>query len=286
LPSDGATPALATTTAERVAPGPEQAAASTPCGELGCVQFGSAREAFLAAVAGDAQVIAIGEAHAQKDATVPSAARRFTEELLPLLAGRVSDLIVELMMPPSGCADAAAEVKKKQAPATSKQAPTDQSEYVAMGGAARALGIVPDVLRPTCADMDVVNRAGDDAIDASLAMIARLSVTQAGRLLDRDERSDADRGKAVVVYGGLLHNDLMPPRERAKWTYAPALDARTGGKLIAVDLIVPEFIADDATWRALPWVSHYDRARLGRKATLFRPSAKNFVLVFPETPPP
>jgi hypothetical protein len=257
----------------------------TPCGELACTQFDSPQDAMKAALAGDARVVAIGEAHAPRGATATSAAKRFTDDLLPLFAGHASDLLVELMMPPKGCADAAAEVRQKQAPATSQQAPTNQNEYLTMGDRARALGIVPDMLRPTCADMDGVRDAGDNAIEASLEMIARLSTTQAEKLLDRDARSEADRGKAVVVYGGMLHNDLDPPPERAKWSYATALDARTGGKLVAVDLVVPEFILDDATWRGFAWFSHYDRARLGAKTTLFRVAERSFVLVFPETRP-
>ena len=59
------------------------------------MQFDAPRDAFLAAIAGDARVIAIGEAHAPKGAVATSAAKRFTEDLLPLLAGRASDLLVE-----------------------------------------------------------------------------------------------------------------------------------------------------------------------------------------------
>jgi hypothetical protein len=263
--------------------GPAAQAAGPTGVPVACAQFDSPEDAMKAALAGDPRVIAVGEAHAPKGATATSAAKRFTEDLLPLLKGRASDLLVELMMPPKGCADAAAEVRQKQAPATSQQAPTNQNEYVAMGDRAHALGIVPDMLRPTCADMDGVRDAGDSAIEASLEMIARLSTAQAGKLIDRDALSDADRGKAVVVYGGMLHNDLDPPPERAKWSYATALDAKTGGKLVAVDLVVPEFIVDDATWRGFPWFARYDRARLGAKTTLFRVSEKSFVLVFPET---
>jgi hypothetical protein len=83
----------------------------------------------------------------------------------------------------------------------------------------------------------------------------------------------------------MLHNDLDPPPERAKWSYATALDGKTGGKLLAIDLVVPEFIVDDATWRGFPWFSRYDRARLGAKTTLFRVAERSFVLVFPETRP-
>ena len=257
----------------------------TPCGELSCTQFDSPREAMLAALAGDARVVAIGEAHAPKGATATSAAKRFTDDLLPLFAGRASDLLVELMMPPKGCADAAAEVRQKQAPATSQQAPTNQNEYLTMGDRARALGVVPDMLRPSCADLDRVRAAGDDAVGASLELIAHLTLHQATRLVERDARSDADAGKMVVVYGGLLHNDLAPSGEAAKWSYAPTLQAAVSGRLVAVDLVVPEFIVDDATWRGFPWFSRYDRARLGGKTTLFRVTEKSFVLVFPETRP-
>ena len=282
-----APPAPATSASVASRPGATAAplGAGTPCGALSCTQFDSPREAMLAALDGDARAVAIGEAHAPRGATATSAAKRFTEDFLPLFAGRASDLLVELMTPPKGCAAAAAEVREKQAPATSQQAPTNQNEYLKMGDRARALGIVPDMLRPSCADMDGVRDAGDSAIEASLEMIARLSTAQAERLLDRDARSGADRGKAVVVYGGMLHNDLDPPPERAKWSYALALDGKTGGKLVAIDLVVPEFIVDDATWRGLPWFSHYDRARLGAKTTLFRVGEKSFVLVFPETRP-
>jgi hypothetical protein len=282
---------LATACGRRQPPAPAPPAASPPspdgdaCGALECTQYDSAADAFRAAIAGDAVVVGIGEAHAQKGATVLSAAARFTRDLLPLLQGRASDLLVELMMPPGGCADATAEVHEKQAAATSRQAETNQNEYVAMGERARALGIVPDMLRPTCADLEGVRRAGDDAIAASLELIARLSVTQGARLVDRDARSEADRGRTVLLYGGMLHNDLAPKPEAARWSYAPELARHVGGRFVAVDLVVPEFIGDDETWRALPWWSHYDRRRLGRRATLFRTGDASYVLVFPETSP-
>ena len=256
-----------------------------PCGRLECSQYDSARGALADVLALDPLALGVGEAHAPKGATAPSAAKRFTEELLPALAGHASDLLVELMMPPKGCADAAAEVRRAQQPITSRQAETDQNEYVAMGERARALGVVPDMLRPSCADMDRVRDAGDEVVGASLSLIARLTGAQARKLLDRDARSDADRDKMVIIYGGLLHNDLTPPSERAAWSYATGLDADVHGRFVALDLVVPEYVTDDETWRSLPWWSEYDRARLGAKATLFRTAERSFVLVFPETRP-
>ena len=280
-------PASSSTTAAASGSAAPAAASSSPspCGDLPCTQHDSASEAFLQAAGADPAVLAVGEAHAQKGSTVPSAAKRFTDEILPALAGRASDLLVELMMPPTGCNAATSEVKKKQAPVTTQQAPTNQNEYMVMGERARTLGIVPDLLRPTCGDMDAVRDAGDDAIDASLRLIARLCGTQAAKLVDRDARSDADRAKAVIVYSGMLHNDLTPPPDRAAWSYAPALDAKVGGKLVSIDLVVPEFIGDDATWKSLPWVSSYDRAKLGSRVTLIKTADRSYVLVFAETRP-
>jgi hypothetical protein len=256
--------------------------AGIDCGPLGCRQYDSAREAFLGALeqAGAPVAVGVGEVHAPKGATVPSAARRFMDDLLPALAGRVSDLLVELMMPPGGCVDAVAEVRRDQAPVTSRHAETDADEYVAMGGRARAAGMVPDMLRPTCADMDAIQQAGDDVIDVSLRTIARLSGAQAAVLVDRDARSEADRGKIVLLYGGALHNDLSPAPEFARWSYAPELDAHVQGRFAAIDLVVPEFIGLDETWARLPWWPHYDKRRLGRKATLFRTGPRSFTLIF------
>ncbi len=251
----------------------------TPCGDLDCRQYASAREAFLDVLGSDPLVLAVGEAHAPKGATVASSAKRFTEDLLPVLANRASDLLVELMMPPSGCAKAAAEVREAQRPVTSRQAEHDQDEYVAMGEKARGLGIVPDMLRPSCADMDTVRSAGEGAVGASLELIARLTRSQALRMIDRDARSDADRGKTVVLYGGMLHNDLSPRPEAAAWSYAPELSAHVNGKFVSIDLIVPEFIGEGQPWRSLAWWPHYDRARLGSKTTMFRTGERSFVVV-------
>jgi hypothetical protein len=242
-------------------------------------------DAFLDAVGPDPLVVGVGEAHAPKGATVPSSAKRFADDLLPALSGRASDLLVELMMPPAACVDATAEVRHAQQPVTSRESEHNQDDYVAMGARARGLGIVPDMLRPSCADMDAVRAAGDGAVAASLDLIARLTRTQAERLVDRDARSDADRGKIVIVYGGMLHNDLAPSPEAAAWSYAPAVAAHVQRRFVSIDLVVPEFIGDDDTWRALPWRSRYDRAEMGSKATLLKTGERSYVLVFAASEP-
>jgi hypothetical protein len=248
------------------------------------MQYDSVEDAFREAIAGDPRVVAIGEAHAQRGSSVPSSAKRFTDNLLPLLAVRASDLLVELMNPPSGCVAKAQAVKKQQAVVTSHQAESDQGEYVAMGERARTLGIVPDLLRPTCADLDAIHDAGDDAIIVSLSTIARLTRVKVEEMVDRDARTPADSGKLVITYGGAIHHDRKPPPERASYCFGPEVDAYVKGRYVEIDLYVPEFIEDTDVWRKLEWFPYYDRAKLGAKTTMFR-SERRFVIVFAVTQP-
>jgi hypothetical protein len=253
---------------------------SGSCGALDCREFDSLEAAFDFALVSKPLLVAVGEAHAQKGTTVPSSAKHFTEHVLPMLKGRASDILVELMNPPEGCAKTTEVVRQKQEVVTRSQAKTDQGEYVALGERARALGIVPDLLRPTCADMDAVKAAGEDAVTASLELIAHLSQAQATRLLDRDARTPGDQDKMVLIYGGAIHNDLHPPEARAAWSFAPALDAYTHGRLVTVEIFIPELFDDSESWKARSFYKHYDPARMGGRTTVFR-DEKTFVIVLP-----
>jgi hypothetical protein len=235
--------------------------------------FDKDEDAFEEVLKSDPAVLAIGEAHAQRGATAASSTKRFQEELLPLLAGRASDLLVELMMPPKGCVKQTETMKSVQKPVTSQQAETNQNEYVALGEAARKLGIVPDLLRPSCDDLAAIADAGDDAIDRSLQTIARLTTAQAGKMLDRAGK------KMVVTYGGALHNDAKPPPERAQWSYGIALSARVPDRYVELDLYVPDFITDADNWTKQPWYAAWKARQPTDKALLFTLAPRNYVLV-------
>lgn len=257
-------------------PGPGR----TLCGALGCMQYDSPVDAFRDALAGDPRVVSIGEAHAPLGAKVPSSAKRFTDLFLPVLAGRASDLLVELMNPPGGCAVHVAEVKKKQEVVTSHQSAGDQGEYVAMGEAARKLGIVPDLLRPSCADIDAIEDAGDEAIDLSLETIERLTEKKVKELVDRDARTPGEEAKIVLTYGGAIHNDPSPSPERRAWSFGPAIGAYVEGRYVDIDLYVPEFIDGGEAWKKLAWYRFYDPAKLGAKTTMFHVRERSYVIVF------
>jgi hypothetical protein len=279
-------PAPSATPAPSVAPS-AAASAGRPCGALDCRLFDAPEDALAVVLASKPLVLGVGEAHAQKGMEgVDSAAKRFTERLLPALRGRASDLVVELMLPPKGCqhAEAEKEVRVQQHEVTKHQAEGNQSEYVTMGDAARKLGVIPDALRPSCADLEEAARAGDGAVVKMLETIARLAGAKAKELVARNGKLGADR--MVVLYGGALHDKADPKPDRAAWSFGPALIEATGGRYVELDVFVPESIQDTDAWKSFAWYPHYDRAAHGGATALFRTGPSSWALIFPSSARP
>lgn len=236
------------------------------------------------------RILGVGEAHALAGTeAIEPAARRFTRDLLPLLRGRASDIVVELLIPNPGCRKQAEKARQEQQVVTEKQAKTDQNDYVALATEARALGIRPHALEPTCDDLARIARAGQDAVAVSLDVVTRLSRETLERLYAQNR--SANDARLVVAYGGAMHNDVDPRPGRERWSFGPALAKLTDGRYVELDLVVPEFIADTAAWSALPWRPLFDPAAHPDQTTLLSPAPNSFALVFPRTraaptPPP
>jgi hypothetical protein len=228
-------------------------------------------------------VVAVGEAHAQRGGpNVESATRRFGAELLPAFAGKAKDLVIELVVPDKACRQGEDKaVRERTKAVTEPQAEGNQNEFVALGFSAKKLGIRPAPLVPTCEELGAIVKAGEGDIAAMLDLIADVTVRETMAFLER-----GDPKKAVVVYGGLVHNDSEPRPGRETWSFGPRLSERVRGRYVEVDLIVPEHIGKSELWTSLPWFSHYDAERHGRKTILFQPSPTSYVLVFPQSSSP
>ncbi|WP_437542759.1 hypothetical protein WME97_31330 [Sorangium sp. So ce367] len=266
---------------QAAAPAAAASPAPAPCGALGCLAFDTPAQAFAHVLESGPRVLAVGEAHAQQGSEgVPSTTRRFTELFLPALAGRASDLIIELWAVDPRCKkEQVARVETEQRTVTQGQAAQNQDEFLALGHAAKRLGIRPRQLTPSCQDYDAIVRAGPDAVTTMLEMIARLTAAEAKALLGREDAA----GKMVIAYGGALHNDVAPRPGRERWSFGPELSAITAGKYVELDLIVREFIKESESWRALPWYPHFDREEHPDKAVLFNPAPGSYTLIFPRS---
>jgi len=265
------------TSAPSAAPRPTAAALPyRDCGELSCKAFPSAEAAFDYVLTEAPRVLAIGEAHAQSDLQVASATQRFMQSLLPRLAPRASDLIIELWVANGSCGKVEQKVQQQQSAVTAPQAASNQSEFVELGHRAKALGIMPHALVPTCEQYRKIAGAGASDIEEMLTMIRDVTRRDVEGLLTK-------RGpeRLVVAYGGAMHNDLVPRPGRETFSFGPDLSQVTDGRYVELDLVIPEQIKDTDAWRAQPWYAAYSRARAGSEAYLYSWTPHAYALLFP-----
>lgn len=247
------------------------------CGELGCKAFPTAAAAFDFVLRNQPRVLAVGEAHAQSDGPkAASSTRRFMDGLLPRLAPRASDLVIELWLANGSCGKVEQKVAKQQGEVTAPQAATNQNEFVELGHRAKAVGIMPHALVPSCEQYQKIAGAGAADIEEMLTMLKNVTAHDVQELL-------AKRGpeRLIVAYGGAMHNDLTPREGREAFSFGPELAQLTQGRYVELDLVIPEQIKATDAWRALPWYSHYSREKAGTEAYLFSWTPNAYALLFP-----
>ena len=238
---------------------PPTAEAETP---LFARRFPTVWSAVAATLENDPVVVAFGELHQTRStAGVPSALRRFTEEIWPEVAGRFSHLVVETWIATGRCGDAERSATEDLQRATERPVATG-GEIETLLRAAAARGIAPRILSVTCADYASMLGTGPGVdYDRALRVTERaLEATTLAALKERWRwRSPVRPG--LAIYGGALHNDVYPLPGLAPYSFAPKLMAATLGRYVEIDLIVPEYAAQTPSVRAQPWWRLYLRAR-------------------------
>jgi hypothetical protein len=223
------------------------------------------------------RVLAVGEAHAQSSGPkLPSSTRRFMDGLLPRLAPRAADLVIELWVANGSCGKVEQQVKKQQEAVTAPQAAGNQNEFMELGHRAKALGIMPHALVPSCEQYRKIAGAGPADIEEMLAMIKSVTARDVTDLLAKRAPE-----RLVVAYGGAMHNDLVPRPGREDFSFGPELARATSERYVELDLVVPEQIKDNETWRALPWYSLYASGQAETDAYLLSWAPHAYALVFP-----
>jgi len=228
------------------------------------------------------RVLAIGEAHAQSDgAKSASSTRRFMDSLLPRLAPRATDLVIELWLANGTCGKVEQKVAQQQTAVTAPQAATNQNEFLELGHRAKALGIMPHALVPTCEQYQKIAGAGAADIEQMLIMIKSVTARDVTELLAKRAPE-----RLIVAYGGAMHNDLTPREGRTDFSFGPELAQTTSDRYVELDLVIPEQIKDTEAWRALPWYPHYSKANAGAEAYLFSWAPHAYALLFPRAEAP
>jgi len=250
-------------------PAPPPAPAATTYADLGA--------ALTAIIPPDARVIGIGELHSRTDrAQVTSSLAHFTNDALPALQDKLSDLVVETWITDPHCGSAAQEATTKLTVTMRRPAET-KSEIAKLADAARAAGIQPHAMHLTCDDYSHIAPPGKDVqVEAMLDLTTReLGRIAAEAVTHRD--AEPNHRPWIAVYGGALHNDRFPDKGVEDWSYAKKIDDLTHGHFVEIDLIVPELADDDPQSQKQPWFDLVKRA--ARNVQVYTRGERSFVVI-------
>jgi hypothetical protein len=87
--------------------------------------------------------------------------------------------------------------------------------------------------------------------------------------------------RLILVYGGGLHNDLLPRAELAAYTFGPKVRDEQSGRYLEVDLYVPEYIERDPGMTKEPWFQLYKKRVRPGQTVVIRRMQGSYIIVFP-----
>jgi hypothetical protein len=253
-------------------------ATPTPVDAGGYADLGAALTAIIPA---DARVIGFGELHNRTDrAQVTSTLAHFTNEALPSLKDKLSDLIIETWITDPHCGSAA-QVATSKVTTTMKRPEATKSDIALLAEAAKAAKIQPHAMRITCDDYARIAPPGKE-ID--VAAMLDLTTRELGRIateavLHRDK--EPDHRPWIALYGGALHNDRFPDKGVEQWSYAAKVDELTHDHFVEVDIVVPELAEGDAQMQKQPWYPLVTKAN--KSVQVYTRGERSFVVILPRS---
>ncbi|HEY4181660.1 MAG TPA: hypothetical protein VGM90_32675 [Kofleriaceae bacterium] len=243
-----------------------------PVDEIEFQAFPDARSALAAVLieAGPAKVYAVGEYHpTSKTANVKSPLSHFAS-MIDVIAPRAHHIVLESWLD-DGCS-AAKQVDAQIAATTDRS--TGQAKNMdafVMKGAQQKL--VAHGLSITCLEQSTILDQHGRVDFYSLLQLITEKLGEAAEAFASDDR-------AVIVYGGALHNDLYPRWQLDSLSYAVELDKKLHGGVVEIDLVVPEIIAPMPMVRAEAWFPLIGRSAPG-VAMVWQRGPHSFVIILP-----
>lgn len=229
----------------------------------------------------DVRVVAFGELHQRADRATAarSALARFSDDVLPVIAERTSDLVIETWLFDKNCGEKAAKATA-QVEATMQRPPETKSELATVVERARAAGVQPHAMRVTCDDWARVAPPGKDIdYEVMLTLITRELGRIATQAIAHRDKAKAPR-RLVAVYGGALHNDLHPIDGLADWSFAATVDAAAPGGYLEIDLYVPEYAELDTLSQNELWFPLVAKAAPDKVIVIER-GPRSYLLLLP-----
>lgn len=219
------------------------------------------------------RVYAVGEYHPASGSKVPSPLARFIGDVIHLLDPRAHHLLLEAWLD-DGCSFEGEKIGAQVA-AEIGRTPATYRDLRRLLDFAREMDVETHGLHMTCIEHSAMLDP-EGRID-----FFRLLETITMKLQERASQLAA-QGKAIIVYGGALHNDLYPRFHLESLSYARGL-ADEVGPVLELDLVVPEVVHGMPLVRRDPWFPLLSLARPDR-VIVWQRAKDSYVLILPTTP--
>lgn len=238
-------------------------------------RFATETEAIQHVLARRPRILGVGVFHQTHGAApVRPTLERFID-VLDLVAASASDLIVETWVEDGACGSREQAVST-QVRETTERPPEVENQVMTLLTRARDRGVAPHVLTLGCNDYGgVLDDKGEVDYERMLVLVKRKLADTASQVWALRQGGE----RAIVIYGGALHNDLHPHEGLAEMSYAAEAAALAGDRYIELDLYVPEFIAGNALIVHEPWYPVFEREAGPDRVILIERSAQSYVLI-------
>jgi len=246
--------------------------------------YATSAEALQEIIKTKPTILAVGEIHQlKKFSHIPSAIKRFHLNMLGSLKGKATDLIVETWRLTGNCDKKAKKVIKKVQKVIKRPKKTE-NQVVNLIVAAKKMGIQPHILFVHCKTYHkLMAKKGNLRYTEIIRLVTRLLREKAQAIVKaRIKRKQQPR---LVVYGGALHNNLKPEKGEETYVYAPKLDKQVKGKLVELDLYVPEYIENDPDYKDKGWFPLLKKHKSTKQVVLITRSPKSYIILLPRTKP-
>ncbi|MDX2090495.1 MAG: hypothetical protein SFX73_21735 [Kofleriaceae bacterium] len=245
-----------------------------PCDELTFQEFSTTSGAVAAVLdaAGPAKVYAVGEYHpTRRTAQTASPLARFTSDIIDQMMPRARHLVVEAWTD-TGCGGDGRRAGQQIAQVIGRP-PAQKSDIEALVMKSAKNRLATHGLQMTCLERgSLLDRMGHVDFLRLLELVTEKLQATTKALVDNE--------RAVIVYGGALHNDLYPRWPLGALSYAEPLQQDLGGGVVEIDLIVPEVVAPLAMIRNEGWFPLLGRSAPGRTLVWER-GPGSYVLILP-----
>ncbi|MDD5306449.1 MAG: hypothetical protein PHU25_03930 [Deltaproteobacteria bacterium] len=225
-------------------------------------------------------VVGFGEMHQLTGtSSTLSAIERFTRNMLPVLAGRASDLIVETWVSMGRCGTVEKRVVAEVDEVSDRPAETS-NETIRLLKAAKALGVQPHILGVDCKEYEKV-LAPDGGLDyfAFLELVGRILGDRATEIAGKRPAAP-DKPSMLVLYSGAVHNDVAPRPGFEPVSFAARVDALGRGRYVEIDLLVPEFVEQSTLAREEPWFAQFEKLASKDRVVVLERAPDAYSIIF------